>query len=462
MVKFPFELHSDYGLFTCVLLEPAGNTAYVGKSDGTVEIWNIAEQEKVTEVRYLTLNNFNEMIPIEDPVVNLAAPADFSYVYAFMGIAAYCIDTHLKQIVQQIPISEPIVCGAISPIKGEVSVLANTGYLSRWSPKFIERTGSIEFDKEFEYAYVCHHSDESKIILINPNGTVLLTNLTGERYTVSIDIPEAAELLESSWFDKNDKYQIYLDKAENIIVIDREDADVKLLDGYNILNHGKNASDAYLRQKVDEYDFTEQDKNYILDQRLSRHSKDRYSAEIDAINKPDIYQSTVSEDSKTLTFALEEFHQTDSMDRKSLSLSLIEKMADKHNVPPKYIDFAFRQRHLATDLLDRAKQYEIMWITRKNRMTQLRYLSLFFALIMLLLSIEVQFEGLAVFVFFVPVVVQMTLLVFWGKLNREPRFEDLNEFVGFKKFIWLNISLSIILMVHTSIFPILNIVLDRL
>ena len=142
-----------------------------------VEIWDLRAREKKGEMRYLLINEFGEAIPVDDPVVSIAANSDFSLAYAFMGQAAYCIDTEKKMIVQQIPISETCVSGCVNEETGTVGVITEPGYLSLWSPKFYERIGSHEFLKfNTESAYLTYENQNNRLILVLPDDELILLN----------------------------------------------------------------------------------------------------------------------------------------------------------------------------------------------------------------------------------------------------------------------------------------------
>ena len=221
--------------------------AYLGTSQGCVEIWDLGSMEKKAEVRYLIFNEFNEQVPIQEPVVNLAAPTSFDFVYAFMGVAAYCIDTNLRTIIQQIPIAEKVLWGAVSPEKGEIGVLTVSGYLSRWSPKFFERTGSIEFNQELEKAYVLHDFDESRIIIALGTGKVIVGNLEGERYTIELDIPVSDQFLNSSGYDKN-RFHV-MNIVEGCVFVSSNTVDEET-GVHSIIKDGRSNSEYQLRKIV--------------------------------------------------------------------------------------------------------------------------------------------------------------------------------------------------------------------
>ncbi len=429
------------GYFTSVLLQPDGHIAYFGTSNGCVEIWDLETMEKKTELRYLIFNEFNEQIPIEEPVVNLAAPASFDYVYAFMGVAAYCIDAKLRTIIQQIPIAEPVIWGAVSSENGEIGVLTNLGYLSRWSPKFFERTASIEFNVEIDEGYLLHDFDEARIIIILGDDKVIVGNLEGERYTIEFNIPETNVFLKSSSIDKNPFYRVEIEAG--CIVIQTNDMEISD-SKYSFLENGRLNSEYYLRNLIKQMESEGGEKQYISDQRLARESKDRYNAELESLGEDSHHTPTTKDDSKTLHYALLEYSNED-YDTKSKALTVISKISERYDITSRSIQFAWMKNHEDLSIIDYATEYDRLTEERQEKLQLEIFVSLLISLILLFIaaSFVITTEILTILVSIS--VFQFLLVTHIRLINRWPTLPWINEFraLRFLNILTLLVSITI-------------------
>ncbi|MCE7735099.1 MAG: hypothetical protein GPJ54_09495 [Candidatus Heimdallarchaeota archaeon] len=429
------------GFFTSVLLQPDGHIAYFGTNQGCVEIWDLEVMEKKTEVRYLIFNEFNEQIPIQDQVVNLAAPANFEYVYAFMGVAAYCIDTNLQTIIQQIPISENVLWGSVSPEKGEIGVLTTSGYLSRWSPTFFERTGSIEFDKKLENGYVLHDFDESRIIIALGKGKVIVGNLEGERYVINLEIPISDQFLNSSGYDKNPFYTVHLVEGCIFVTSNNVESEIEI---HQILKDGRLNSEFQLRNLIKLKENEGAERNYISDLRFSRDSRDRYTAELESLGQNTHHESTVSEDSKTLHYALQEY-QNENLDTKSKALSVINRMSDRYNISLQSIQFSRSRHNDSTSIIENAKHYDDLTNSRQIQIQRTIFLSLSISIILLFLGSSFKIT-MPVLIILISVGLLQTMIIIYIKLiNSDPNLPWVREYKALRFLNILTLLVSLII-----------------
>ncbi|MHA2502650.1 MAG: hypothetical protein ACXAE3_07265, partial [Candidatus Kariarchaeaceae archaeon] len=196
-------IESDDAEYVCLLIHPSKPLIFVGTSTGAVEVWDIQNKEKKAELRYLIVNRFGEQLPVEDPVVSLSASSSFQYVYAFMGNHAYCIDTELLVIIEKVPISEEVISGNIGPSSGEIGVVTRQGYISRWAAQFVVRIGHIILPYNLQRAYLIHDWREERVIIVLEDGKLIVANLEGEPYTVTLSFPESSILVSGIVYDRN-------------------------------------------------------------------------------------------------------------------------------------------------------------------------------------------------------------------------------------------------------------------
>ena len=431
------------GFFTSVLLQPDTRIAYFGTSKGCVEIWDLELIEKKAEVRYLIFNEFNEQVPIEEPVVNLAAPANFEFVYAFMGVAAYCIDTTLQTIIQQIPIAEPVIWGAVSPKKGEIAVLTNLGYLSRWSPTFFERTGSIEFDIEIDEGYVLHDFDEARIIVLLGNDRIIVGNMDGEKYTMEFNNPESNLFLKSSKIDKNPYYRVEI--VDGCIYIQTNNEN-RTDSEYSYLENGRANSEFYLREIIKQMENKNGEKHYISDRRLSRDSKDRYSAELDSIGEDSHYSSTDMDDSKTLHHAFMEYSNED-YEVKSKALSVINKISERYDITIQSIQLAWQKNHDDTSMINYAKEYDRLTNERQSKLQSEIIASLSISIVLLFMATSFAITSEILTLITSISIFQFLLISHIQNINRWPNLPWVNEYQAFRLLNILTLLVSLTLAV---------------
>jgi hypothetical protein len=439
-----------------VLLEKGTDTAYLGTTKGCIEIWNLAEREKKGELRYLTFNEFGEAVPVDDPVVNIAAPLDFKYVYAFMGNAAYCVDPKLKIIVQEIPISERVIFGCVAPLTGEIGVVTEPGYFSLWSIAFEERTSSHEFMFFIENAYLIQDYDSKKLILVLEEDRVILVNFNEpQTYILDTSYPGISQVLNTHWFDRNEKYFMFIDEKGKLEVRDSQYKHEKiekltLFDGGNF-----NIADK-VRELITRLDEESEDERvYIEDYRLSRRSKDRYSAEIDQISSKESSRHTptgklnlMGEDTKTLSYAFQEY-LSDDLHHKAQATGVISKIAKRHNIELEYVLYVLKYHPDQSDeYLELSRFYQTKYKQRKKRLNQIIIAVISLIIIQLIIT---QFSDDITWFYIMNVFLftgMILILNYWKSLNKDPEIHNFQDFMGLRLFMWIFSILNLIVSIY--------------
>ncbi len=446
-------LKLESGKYCSLLLNPRKNIAYLGTTTGCVEVWDLDSQEKVVELRYLVIDEFGEQVPIEDPVVNLSTPNEFDVVYAFMGQAAYCIDVELNVIIHQIPISERVVWGSVSPILGQVAILSESGYLSRWSPKFIERIGSIEFPFKISNCYITHDFDESRIIMVLDQQFIILTNLEGERYTIELEYQPAQELIGSAWFDTNADHRIFINDLGEVVV-ESTKSNLSILDPQSILISGILESERNIRTAISKMDTSESKRTYIQDQRLDRQSRDRYTAEVESLGKEVHFEGNQADDAKSLDFAFKEYN-SENIQSQSEAMSVIYSICNRHNIKMKFALFAWKLGGIS-QLIDNARYYELEAYKRRKLIKNTTIISIILAFVMLISAQTIIFSGLVIILFALIVIVESVVLIYWKNINRDPTIPNIETYRAVRLACWLAIIISLYLFIVNSLSDIVD------
>lgn len=448
-----FSISSDDPFYS-VLLETGTDTIYIGTTKGCIEIWDLAKREKKSELRYLTFNEFGEAIPVDDPVVNIAAPLDFKYVYAFMGNAAYCVDPKLKIIVQEIPISERVVFGCVAPLTGEIGVVTEPGYFSLWSIAFEERMSSHEFLFIIQDAYLIQDYDSKKLILVLENDRVILVNFNEpQTYILDTVYPEISQVLNTHWYDRNEKYFVFIGAEGKLEVRDcnyKHDKIGNFADG-----GGFQMADKVRELITDLDEQSESDRIYIEDDRFSRRSRDRYSAEIDHISKkgssrrvPTEKENLINEDTKTLSYAFQEY-VSDDLHKKAQATGVISKIASRHKIDLEFVLYVLKYHPDKKDeYLELAEFYQSTYKRRKSMLD--RIIKAVITLIIVKLVIT-QFSDNVSWFYILNIVLfalMVVILNLWKSINKYPKIHNLQDYKGLRWFIWIFSVLNIIVSTY--------------
>ena len=212
MTKLP-SITSNYGNFTDIIYISNKDYLFLGTDQGTIEVRSSLDFSELAIIEHVIDNEFGEPIKIIDPVVNLSSTHKQDLVYAFFGTIAYCISVEELKIIQRVPISEQVVYGNIGKKTGEIGVITVSGYLSRWSPQFVERISSMDFPFAISKCILLHDHNETRIILIMPTGQLILANVDKDPYIIEYDYPDFSDLYKYITFTKTNNNYLLIDKG---------------------------------------------------------------------------------------------------------------------------------------------------------------------------------------------------------------------------------------------------------
>jgi hypothetical protein len=175
---------------------------------------------------------------------------------------------------------------------------------------------------------------------------------------------------------------------------------------------------------------------YIEDERLSRNSRDRFHAVVDAITALHSSVSEVTLPMKddqpelTLHYALEAYEQ-DTHNMKNRDV--LRVLCNQQGLNPQVTLMAWRLNHRrSTGLIDAAKK---LMVARQKRIRSVhvhRILTSFTTLVILVL---LQFFITPHWIILSLITANSTLLIHWFRINRNPKFPHLQEF---RPFFYLN------------------------
>ncbi len=412
-------------------LHPNKPILFLGTSRGCIDMWDIENNKLIAELRYLQVDDFGDQIPVDDPVVSISSNEDCSLVYGFMGNAAYCIDVELKVIIQQIPISENVIHGCVSPFTGEVGVVTDVGYISEWSPRFYERVYSYELLHSLTESYVCYGSDTNFIMVLSDK--IIVFGIEDEKrfYAevswVELDINLQA-YLDKITHDMNNTHRVYI--SDTVIVDHRSSPNP--LDTNNPFIFGKRQADILLSENISQIKYH---KEFIEDFRLQRIGKDRYIAEIDAMKskKPIIHEKSrisVEEDVKTLSYAFDDL-KSDDLRKKTTARDVIRQICRRNQIKYKYLTFAWLTLGTGVNLIDYARLYEFQAYRRKKQISRFLITNIMIIISLLILNhifySDISFYSQAI------VLLYFYLSSYkWSKVNTNPRIIGIEELKLFR------------------------------
>ncbi|MDH5404187.1 MAG: hypothetical protein OEY49_16940 [Candidatus Heimdallarchaeota archaeon] len=434
--------------FTSLLLQPDNHLLFIGTSKGGIEVWDLLAKKKLVEMRYLKVNQFGENISVDDPVVSIAAPENFEFVYAFMGNAAYCIDVKLLTIVQQIPIAEKVISGGISRKKGMIGVITEPGYLSWWSPKFYVRKGSVQFNYKFTKTHLCFDTTEKIIILISEIDDLTLINTKGEKYFTKEHLSSSSDLVIHSNYDANPFYYCNLNSKGEITVHNHEYVNNLVPD---FIIDGKWVAEEKIKNYIGNLHITEEQKTYITDFRLDRENKDRYYAELDRLSSDDHKVTTLDDDSLSLKFAITEYRSED-ISRRAQAISVINNIAKRRNFEPRYLFIASKYPIVNSNLIESSQKYKSKAMKRQLIIKKYYLYSVILSLILLFFVQKYNFNYWGMLLYIIPLVTQLIILYLWINTNKQPKIPHIQEYIPsfvFLSIVWLY---NLMMFISNSVF----------
>jgi len=186
------------------------------------------------------------------------------------------------------------------------------------------------------------------------------------------------------------------------------------------------------------------ERNYISDLRLSRESRDRYSAEVESLGQDIHYESTVSDDSKTLDFALQEY-QSEDFDTKSKALSVINKMGDRYQISLQSIQFARTLFDSPTLMIENAKKIDTLTELRQIRIQKTILLSLTISTILLLLASSFKVT-IPILIFLASVgLLQLAIIIYIRMINSDPQLPWIKEYKAMRFLNILTLIFSLLI-----------------
>tara|TARA_B100000287_G_scaffold170783_1_gene161078 strand:- start:957 stop:2288 length:1332 start_codon:yes stop_codon:yes gene_type:complete len=383
MTKLP-SITSNNGNFTDIIYISNKDYLFLGTNQGTIEVRSSLDFSELAIIEHVIDNEFGEPIKIIDPVVNLSSTHEQDLVYAFFGTIAYCISVEELKIIQKVPISEQVVYGNIGTKTGEIGVITVSGYLSRWSPQFVERISSMDFPFELSRCILLHDSNETRIILIMPKGRLILANLDKDPYIIEYDYPDFTDLY---------KYITFTKTNNNYLLIENGALSIFNLNDKPSIPHdfslGRSHIENQIREFIKFHTFDASSKKYISNFRLLRQSHDRYLEEIKRLKiKNELYQNYNSkDDGKTIYYAINDL-KSSNIEKNTTARSVIKKISSRHNVAPNFILFSHKKNSSSDTIIHDA----LHWENKSQKINKnLKTLTLFYLLISFLLLLSSEF-----------------------------------------------------------------------
>lgn len=441
--------------YTALKIYPSRNILFLGTNRGEIIYYNIDAKAEETTIQYVELDDYGDLQYVQAPVMVIDNDASWSYLYAFFDYAAYCIDIELGEIISRIEIEEKVISGALSKQSGRIAILSVDGYLSNWSAKFESRIGYFTIEKPERDVYI-FFNDDDELILVKEGGEVMRANFE-ENYSQIISAPEhASYLASSSYIDSNPEYIATLNSDHTVHIIPRTSDIHSKLSSYASINitHGR---DEIIGEKLEVLDsqLDTVQKSYIEDKRITRESRDRYFATVDAISSKEstaVITAKLHDSNVNLTLhhaLLMYYHEGE----KVKSMLVIKYLAQLHKVAPVFIRSAwFYTNKSPTNLIETAKIYQLLSAKRNLHIKVILGVALVVAFISVILQ---QFFFNVSFVF--PLTIALALfdigcVMILNRMNRNPVVPKVNAYMSLQFFIvFVAVLISIIGVVNLLI-----------
>ncbi len=268
---------------TIGLVHPSYPWGIVGTKNGKVLIYEALRGDILFQFVFKKNNELGEEIAVIEPIIDLAFSPNLDFLYAFSKVGAYCISLETFSLFTEIPIEGELVGGDVNKVTGDIIILTQKGYLSRWAPKFHSRNGYFDIEKEGDFTRV-RFIDKDNVLVATIDRGLTICNFK-EMTKVVIPKFENQQLFAArSFITSNDSVFMYITKEGDIVLskIDQPKMDIFMgndLGNSNPISIPKEIPSRGLEEILDALVSAEGTTEIVeTDLRFKRISKDKYDA----------------------------------------------------------------------------------------------------------------------------------------------------------------------------------------
>ncbi len=462
-VLFEVELKDEKA--SSIFLHPYKPMALVGSDMGKIFPIDLNQKKTLHYIQFFSVNDVGEKVPIASPIIELHHSPYGELVYAFTEIGAYCIEIGSLVQIAEIPMDEPVVSGTVNKNTGDVAILSQSGYLSKWAPKFHSRHGYFELDHEFTHAKI-YFISEHEILISDVSGLMFRCNFHNRQVTTTKSYPKAGYVGSSSFLLSNNQAIVYLRSNGTIVFLEAQKPNIMDLDPLveQQSRIPKIVPQDVSLQSVADAAFSSDDAEteFHLDKRLRRESKDKLLATTQALSENRLPREVLMEKIEDHELLLHQAFQSYFRNRQTAHTSqIIIQICHQKGFDPNLAAFAWKlhgQRHdgLFSFIAKVALDYDHKQAKIRNYMIVIAVLTLLSATIV---SLVPQPNSLATpWVIVLATCVGLTIFFSKkvGEVNRLPRYSDLSDYLLARLFFSLFNLLLLFLFVGDTLLALIT------
>ncbi len=361
-------------------LHPVFPLIFLGTKKGELLVGNLQYREIIHREGFFEMDEFGELSKIETPIRNIAFSQDFEQVYAFTKIGAICLNVATMEKIAEIPLEEPLVFGDVDSNTGDIAILTEDGYISRWTPKFHSRSGYFELGKRGLLKKI-RMVDENTIIGLGTNNDLYMFDFSTHKISKLKEYGKASFLLVENPIQSNEEYFAYLTSIGKLLV--GKISNPSLAYFQEIINTDTPQGDVSFVPTIDQqstYEFLKDhfnelgdyEEEFHEDLRFQRSSKDKYDATAEHVNDFKKIRKNINESwdpDLVLHFAIKDFVEGE---QRAGPLRLIALICKDYGLDPQLAIFSWKLNgRRKTNLINFTR--EIMKVEKKRRQ-KIRYL----------------------------------------------------------------------------------------
>lgn len=426
-------------------VHPVYPLAFVGTENGDLFVINLVERSIIHRESFYQVDEFGEPQKIEEPVRDLAFSDNHELIYAFTRTGAVCLEIKTLRKVAEIPLDEPLVSGHVSSETGNIAILTEDGYVSRWTPKFHSRLGFFELNKG-EALQKIRMIDSDTIIGLGKRKSLFLLNFTDHKVSKAKYVERANYLFVDSPIQANENYFVHLTKDKRLVIGDlveprmnyftekgsRDlDKDVVKVPATEMQVIYHNLKDQFSKLGDLEVEFHQ-------DSRFTRISKDKYYATSDHMDEIQKIKQELKGDwdpNLILHYAIKEYIEGDE---KVGPLRIIMTISQEHGIDPKFAIYAWKLNgRRKSGLITLAKRLSIEAEIRRKKIRKIIFSKTVIFFIMISVAIFIFPPPSSTVISLLGLAGNMVLFRKASQVNKVPKIPFIETFLSLRIFIFI-------------------------
>ncbi len=437
-----------------IKIHPELPLLFVGTYTGDLLIFNLEHGEIIHREGFYVLNEYNELKKINSPIRSIAFSDNFDLVYTFTDAGAICINIRNMEKIAEIPLEDPLIHGDVSPTTGDIAILTEDGYLSRWTPKFHSRSGYFELSRRNAIKKI-RMVDGKTVIGLGKNNELFLLDFETHKVSKLKEYEKTPYLFVENWIQSNNHFFVHLSSSGNILFgrvskprlsyfRDHEGEPIKNVGIRTVPAEELHSTYEFMKNHFETLGLYEEE--FHEDVRLKRNSKDKYDATVDNITDFKKLRNSLREEwdpDRILHFAIKEYIEGSE---KGKPLRVLLVLCNEYNLDPQLAIFSWKMNgKRMKNLIPLTRRLMNEAELRKAKIRRITVSAIIIALASLKELIYPSQEPLNLLI--TGIVVTLAILFFriGNRVNRVPKIPSLETFFLLRVFVLLITIISALL-----------------